>query len=104
MMDEFSRSRGFQWEQGNAEKNWIAHRVTQAECEQVLLEAPLLLVQDVQHSERERRFYGLGRTEADRRLFIVFTIRGELVRVISARDMSLRERRAYERARDQTDT
>ncbi len=103
-MDELSRCRGFQWDQGNAEKNWIAHRVTQAECEQVLLGAQLLVVQDVQHSERERRYYALGRTEAERRMFIVFTIRGELVRVISARDMSPRERRAYERAREETDT
>ncbi len=37
----------------------------------------------------------LGRTEANRLLFISFTIRGHLVRVISARDMTRRESRTY---------
>ena len=38
----------------------------------------------------------LGQTNAGRPLAVVFTIRGTLVRVISARDMSRRERRIYE--------
>jgi predicted DNA binding CopG/RHH family protein len=49
----------------------------------------------VKHSQDEDRYYALGRTSADRRLFVAFTMRGTLVRVISARDMSRTERRAY---------
>ena len=97
-MDELDDLQGFQWDQGNAEKNWVAHGVTQAECERVLLGAPLIVNPDVLHSRQETRYYALGETDVGRRLFIVFTVRDRLVRVISARDMSFRERRAYEDA------
>jgi uncharacterized DUF497 family protein len=39
--------------------------------------------------------YGLGESDAGRLLFVAFTIRGRLIRVISARDMSRKERRIY---------
>jgi uncharacterized protein len=42
----------------------------------------------------------LGQTDARRLLFIVFTIRDDLIRVISARPMSRRERRVYEHAKE----
>ncbi|MBI1967603.1 MAG: BrnT family toxin [Gemmatimonadetes bacterium] len=87
---------GFQWDAGNAEKNWELHQVSQAECEQVFFNRPLLVAPDVEHSEREPRYAALGQTSAGRRLAVVFTIRGTLVRVISSRDISRRERRIYE--------
>jgi len=37
----------------------------------------------------------LGRTNDDRYLFVVFTIRNNKIRVISARDMNRKERRVY---------
>jgi uncharacterized DUF497 family protein len=43
----------------------------------------------------EPRYYVLGRTNDERHLFIVFTIRKNKIRVISARDMSRKERRIY---------
>jgi uncharacterized protein len=52
----------------------------------------------IMHSDTEPRFLALGQTDSGRRLFVVFTIRGRHIRVISARDMSRRERREYERA------
>jgi hypothetical protein len=57
-----------------------------------------LLQPDEVHSKVEARYYVLGQTNAGRRLFIVFTIRNEKIRVISARDMSKRERMIYEQA------
>ena len=63
---------------------------------------PILVAPDAAHSQKERRFAALGKTNADRRLAIVFTFRGTLVRVISARDMSKRERRIYEEATSKT--
>lgn len=86
---------GFQWDAGNSEKNWLAHDVTQGETEQVFFNRPNLIMPDVAHSEIEMRHYILGRTSAGRRLAVVFTIRGALVRPIMARDMSRRERRLY---------
>lgn len=95
--DEFAACTGFEWDAGNADKNWERHQVTQGECEQVFFQRPLLMARDTVHSRREARYAALGQTAAGRRLTVVFTIRGTLIRVISVRDMSRRERRLYER-------
>ena len=89
---------GFDWDAGNADKNWQRHQVGAAECEQVFFNQPLVAETDYAHSTDEIRHYALGRTDAGRRLFVVFIVRGSLVRVISARDMSRRERKEYDRA------
>ena len=86
---------GFEWDAGNAEKNWRTHRVSQAESEQVFFNRPVVIAPDLAHSGTESRYAALGRTHAGRRLSVVFTIRDTLVRVISARDMSRRDRRLY---------
>jgi len=86
---------GFEWDEGNAEKNWIRHQVTRNECEQAFFNIPLIIADDIKHSTHEKRWYLLGRTDAGRLLFIVFTIRKSLIRIISARDMNKKEREAY---------
>jgi uncharacterized DUF497 family protein len=86
---------GFQWDKGNLEKNWLKHGVSPLECEQVFFNQPLVVVPDLKHSEKEERFYALGRTDPDRYLFVVFTVRGRRLRVISARDMNRKERSIY---------
>ena len=90
---------GFDWDEGNERKN-EKHGVTKAEVEQVFLNAPLLLADDVKDSQREPRFHALGRTDQDRRLHVTFTERGNgmLIRPISARAMSRKERAVYEKA------
>jgi hypothetical protein len=90
---------GFNWDEANLAKNWEKHRVTPWECEQVFFNVPLVVADDLAHSTVEPRYYVLGQTDAERRLFIVFTIRRRRIRIISARDMSPKERRTY---RDQT--
>jgi uncharacterized DUF497 family protein len=96
------RSKGiaFEWDAGNADKNRLRHDVSQAECEQIFFRRPVVR-EDDSHSEDEVRFHALGRSDAGRLLFVVYTLRGERVRVISARDMTPRERKEYERARAQ---
>ncbi|HHY56712.1 MAG TPA: BrnT family toxin [Chloroflexi bacterium] len=86
---------GFQWDEGNSDKNWYLHQVTNGECEEVFFNLPVILAIDLKHSLTEQRYYALGRTDADRWLFIAFTIRVELIRVISARDMNLKEQKRY---------
>jgi uncharacterized DUF497 family protein len=54
-----------------------------------------LVQEDESHSKFEPRYYVLGRSNDGRHLFIVFTIRRNKIRVISARNMSRRERRIY---------
>jgi uncharacterized DUF497 family protein len=86
---------GFQWDAGNAEKILSRHWVTPAECEELFFNRPLVVGDDEAHSAREQRLYALGQSDAGRLMFVVFTIRGRLIRVISARDMSRKERRIY---------
>lgn len=94
-MDQLVKCTGFEWDEGNRDKNWVRHRVSVAECEQVFFNVPLLIARDVRHSSREPRYYVLGQTDVGRALFVVVTIREELIRIISARDMSRRERKEY---------
>ncbi len=94
-MIELADLDGFEWDESNREKNWIAHQVTVGECEEVFFNLPLLLQPDPAHSQTEVRYYVLGQTNAGRRLFIVFTLRSNKIRIISARDMSRKERVNY---------
>ncbi len=87
---------GFQWDAANAAKIWTRHAVTQAECEEVFFNHPLVLGEDEKHSTIEPRAYALGQSDTGRFLFLAFTIRGRLIRVISARDMSRKERRIHQ--------
>ena len=96
--EELSACTGFVWDEGNVDKNWDRHGVSTSESEQAFFQRPILIAPDTAHSELEARFAALGRTIEGRRFTIVFTIRDTRIRVISARDMSRRERRMYERA------
>ena len=48
------------------------------------------------HSISEKRWAAFGKTDANRFLIVVFTKRGDLIRVISARDMNKKEREFYD--------
>lgn len=87
---------GFDWDDGNLLKNWEKHGVTHLEAEQVFFNEPLIVVDDKNHSQDEPRWYSLGRTDAKRTLMVVFTLRNQKIRIISARDMSRKERKIYE--------
>jgi len=103
-MEKLLGCTGFQWDAGNAEKNRVRHRVTQAEVEQAFFNRPLIVAIDQRHSVDEVRSYALGWTDAGRLLFVAFTYRATLIRVISARDMSRRERRVYHDEQAEADT
>jgi uncharacterized DUF497 family protein len=98
-MIDLSKIIGFNWDDGNARKN-EKHDVSMAEAEQVFFNVPLLLVDDASHSQKEPRLHALGKTDEGRTLHITFTLRqvGQLIRVISARDMHRKERAIYEQA------
>lgn len=93
----FTESLGFDWDDGNLLKNSIKHAVSWQECEEVFFNEPLLLFDDINHSKEEKRECVLGKTNKDRKLFIVFTMRNPWLRVISARDMNKKERAVYEK-------
>lgn len=87
----------FDWDGGNKHKNWEKHKVDYKECEEVFLNRPLKTYYDVRHSQVEERMVAFGITNKSRPLYIVFTVRNKKIRVISARDMSRKERRFYEK-------
>lgn len=86
---------GFDWDDGNLLKNWEKHGVSASECEQVFFNYPVVTSPDVFHSSQEARFYTLGKSDSGKLLFIVFTVRNDLIRIISARDMNRKERDMY---------
>lgn len=87
---------GFVWDSGNKDKNWIKHGVTDKECEEVFTDQFLKIAVDPKHSSDEYRFSALGKTNKGRKLTLFFTLRFDLIRIISARDQSKKERRQYE--------
>jgi uncharacterized DUF497 family protein len=93
---DFDNLVGFDWDEGNKQKNWEKHQVDYRECEEALFNKPLLIDDDKNHSSQEQRYYALGRTDIGRTLFLVFTVRNNKVRIISARDQSRKERKTYE--------
>ncbi|MFZ1946145.1 MAG: BrnT family toxin [bacterium] len=96
MKDSLDGVAGFQWDRDNLDKNLVKHQVNDWECEQVFFNQPLVILEDRKHSMIERRWAAFGRTDAGRPLVVVFTRRGKLIRVVSARSMSRRERKFYE--------
>lgn len=94
-MDVLKSVTRFIWDQHNREKNWIKHRVHFTECEEVLFNSPLYVLEGSDRSANEARWYALGQTNHGRNVFVVFTLRGQGLRVICARDMSRKERSMY---------
>lgn len=90
---------GFEWDDGNTTKNVLGHGVSQAEAEEVFFQTPLLFLEDPAHSDTETRLLALGMTADGRLLTAAFTVRNNRIRIISVRDMSRKERRAYDQAR-----
>jgi uncharacterized protein len=86
---------GFDWDEGNKQKNWNEHKVDYRECEEVFFNKPLLISEDTKHSSQEKRYHVLGRSDIGRTLFLVFMVRNSRIRVISARDQSRKERKIY---------
>ena len=96
-MLNLARIAGFDWDHGNARKNIDKHGVSQLEAEQTFIDPKLLVLADERHSGEESRFQAYGATAAGRKLQVSFTLRQNesLIRVISARDMSRKERARY---------
>jgi len=86
----------FLWDKGNIDKNWINHKVTDTECEEVFFDKNKKTFKDKLHSKNEERFRIIGKTRGRRILFVVFTIRKNKVRIISARGINKKEVKLYE--------
>ena len=86
----------FHWDKGNSDKNFKKHGVTDSECEEVFFDEEKVQFKDVLHSGKEERFILLGKTKESRLLFVVYTLRDNMLRIVSARDVNKKERKLYE--------
>ena len=96
METESEKFAGFQWDQGNSNKNLLKHHVEDWECEQIFFNEPLLILDDPKYSLVEKRWAAFGMTDSGRLLVVIFTRRGKLLRIISAREMNRKEILFYE--------
>ena len=85
----------FEWDSGNLNKNLIKHNIAKDEAEQAFVNENLIW-NDERHSHEEVRYNLVGLTDADKILFISFTVRKSKVRIISARLADKKERKIYE--------
>ena len=86
----------FEWDLEKAKLNSSKHRVTFEEAATVLGDPLSMTVYDPDHSQDEDRYITMG-TSSDRRLLVVsHTDRNDRIRIISARQATTRERKAYE--------
>ena len=99
-IDIVSLAEGFEWDEGNIGKNREKHRVSYVECEEMFFNNPVISQRDETHSIREDRYFLLGKTDTERLLFVVFTLRGTKIRIVSARDMNRKEKRVYEQTQE----
>jgi uncharacterized DUF497 family protein len=95
---DFNEISGFEWDEGNTEKNKKKHNLDKWQIEEVFFNEPFLIYEDAKHSNNEYRWYAFGKTDNELKLMVVFTIRKSLIRVISARKMNKKERKYYENA------
>lgn len=87
---------GFDWDEYNLMKNWEKHHISYWECEEAFFNTPLIVKSDEDHSEEEKRYFALGITDTGRKIFIAFTMRETLIRPISFREMTKKEKNIYE--------
>ena len=96
-MKVFKKPFAFEWDEGNKNKNFIKHKVTDEECEEVFFDSKKKTAKDIFHSNKEERNIIIGKTKLGRYLFLVFTTRENKIRIISARDVNRKERSLYEK-------
>jgi hypothetical protein len=86
----------FEWDSQKARDNEQEHGVSFTEASEVFDDDHSSSVPDPDHSADEDRYLIFGVSKQGQHLVVSYTERGERIRLISARQMTSRERRAYE--------
>lgn len=87
----------FEWDEANL-AHIKRHNVIYQECEEVFYDQPIFFY-DEKHSLKEERYGGYGVTKNKRALTLVFTFRGEKIRVVTTRDQHKKERLVYKQSK-----
>lgn len=86
----------FEWDEKKARENEQKHGVNFEEAKTVFNDPFSITIFDPNHSNNEDRFIDLGISAHRRILIVVYTERGETIRLISSREATRRERQSYE--------
>jgi len=86
----------FEWDPRKAKINFRKHGVAFTEAGTVFGDELAITVPDPDHSKNEDRYITIGWSSRRRLLMVSHTDRGESIRIISARELTTRERKAYE--------
>jgi uncharacterized DUF497 family protein len=86
----------FEWNKNKAVKNLSKHRVSFEEAKTVFDDPLYVDFYDPEHSESEERYLIVGESDRGRLLIVSYTERGDVIRLISAREVTQNEREAYE--------
>ena len=89
-------SLAFEWDNNKAKQNLKKHGVSFEEASTVYADPLARTILDPLHSGEEDRFVLLGESQGRRLLVVVFTERGDKIRIISARVATRRERKDHE--------
>lgn len=89
----------FEWDRMKAARNAIMHHVRFPEAASVFFDEFAIFEPAPDHSEEESRYVVLGVSVRAKILLVVHVLRGERIRVISARAATAGEGRRYDEAR-----
>lgn len=86
----------FEWDEEKATANLAKHKVAFEEAKTVFDDPLYVDFYDPDHSYEEHRYLIVGQSQQGRVLIVSYTERGETTRLISAREVTVTERKAYE--------
>ena len=86
----------FDWDKNKAERNLSKHEVSFEEAKTVFDDPLYVDFYDPEHSESEERYLIVGESDRGRLLIVSYTERGDVIRLISAREVTQNEQEAYE--------
>jgi len=86
----------FEWDPRKAAKNLRKHKVSFPEAATAFSDPLSATVSDPDHSAEEDRYIIVGMSNRFRLLMVAFAERGDRIRIISARELTRAERKAYE--------
>lgn len=89
----------FDWDDNKAEANFVKHGVSFLEAASVFDDELSITFRDPDHSADEERFVIIGHSHRGRLLFVSHTDQDDRPRIISAREVTRRERKVYENVR-----
>ena len=74
---------GFEWDEKKDEENQKRHKVPFSLAQHAFLDPRRIIVEDIEHSSEENRYYCIGRV-GEGIMTVRFTYRGNIIRIYGA--------------------